>query len=90
MQTDALSNGLGTSGDGYRIRRLMMPVGENILKIPKPMSGTHFPNSLIKRYSQCDRTIVCAVATMRRWLHRKLIVCLRDSRPAAFAKASGM
>lgn len=63
-QADALTEQLGTVRNGYRERRLMTPVGRITLRIPKLRSGTYFPDSLIERYSRCNRAIVCAVAEM--------------------------
>ena len=63
-QADALCEELGTARNGYRERRLTASVGGITLRIPKLRSGTYFPDSIIERYSRCDRAVVAAVAEM--------------------------
>lgn len=53
--------GEGNRRNGYRERRLLTPVGEIVMRIPKLREGTYFPDELIRPYSRVDRAVVAAV-----------------------------
>lgn len=59
-QADEL-RGEGNRRNGYRERRLLTPVGEITLRIPKLREGSYFPDELIRPYSRVDRAMVAIV-----------------------------
>lgn len=59
-QADEL-RGEGNRRNGYRERRLLTPVGEITLRIPKLREGSYFPDELIKPYSRVGRAMVAIV-----------------------------
>lgn len=52
------------SRNGYRKRGLLASAGDVRVRIPKPRTGTFFPEDLIERYCRADRALVAAVAEM--------------------------
>lgn len=59
-QADELC-GEGNRRNGYRERKLLTPLGEITLRIPKLREGTYFPDELIRPYSRVDRAMVAVV-----------------------------
>ncbi len=59
-QADELC-GEGNRRNGYRERKLLTPLGEITLRIPKLREGTYFPDGLIRPYSRVDRAMVAIV-----------------------------
>lgn len=59
-QADELC-GEGNRRNGYRERKLLTPLGEITLRIPKLREGTYFPDELIRPYSRVDRAMVGVV-----------------------------
>jgi transposase-like protein len=60
IQADELC-GEGNRRNGYRERRLVTPVGEIVMRVPKLREGTYFPDELIRPYSRVDRAMVAVV-----------------------------
>ena len=60
IQADELV-GEGNRRNGYRERRLVTPVGEIVMRVPKLREGTYFPDELIRPYSRVDRAMVAVV-----------------------------
>ena len=60
IQADELC-GEGNRRNGYRERRLVTPVGEIVMRVPKLREGTYFPDELIRPYSRVDRAMVAIV-----------------------------
>ena len=52
------------SRNGHRERSLATCVGTLTPRVPKPGSGSFFPDDLIERYQRADRALVAAVAEM--------------------------
>ena len=60
IQADELC-GEGNRRNGYRERRLVTPVGEIVMRVPKLREGTYFPDELIRPYSRVDRAMIAVV-----------------------------
>ena len=63
-EADQLCGETGNSRNGYRERMLKTCVGELTLRVPKPRSGSFFPEDVIERYQRVDRALAAAVAEM--------------------------
>ncbi|ERL09881.1 transposase, mutator-like family protein [Olsenella profusa F0195] len=61
-EADEVCAGGANSRNGYRERRLATCVGTPALRVPKPGSGSFFPDDVIERYQRVDRALVAAVA----------------------------
>ncbi|MBQ9002123.1 MAG: IS256 family transposase [Eggerthellaceae bacterium] len=60
IQADELV-GEGNRRNGYRERRLVTPVGEIVMRVPKLREGTYFPDEIVRPYSRVDRAVIATV-----------------------------
>lgn len=61
-EADQMCEATGNSRNGYRTRALKTCVGEPSLRVPKPRSGSFFPEDVITRYQRVDRALAAAAA----------------------------
>lgn len=63
-EADRLCAGGANSRNGYRERNLVTCVGDITMRIPKPRSGSFFPEDVVERYQRVDRAVASATAEM--------------------------
>ncbi len=63
-EVDQLCAGGANSRNGYCVRELATAAGDVTLKIPKPRSGSFFPEDLAGHWSRVDAVAAAAVSEM--------------------------
>ena len=61
-EADEMCAAQGNSRNGYRERKLTTCVGTITMRVPKPGTGSFFPEDVIERFQRVDRALVAAVS----------------------------